>query len=79
MNTDNYSHKSQIRTELRPKSAKRRQAEKKIRMVEELQSDLLDPKTVRQLVHDLRAYQIELEIQNDFDANQKSDSSANVN
>jgi len=65
MNTDNYSHKSQIRTELRPKSAKRRQAEKKIRMVEELQSDLLDPKTVRQLVHDLRAYQIELEIQNE--------------
>jgi two-component system, cell cycle sensor histidine kinase and response regulator CckA len=65
MNTEYYLHNPKAPPALRPKSAKRRQAEKKIRMVEELQSDLLDPKTVRQLVSDLRAYQIELEIQNE--------------
>ena len=65
MNTENYLHNLKAPSALRPKSAKRRQAEKKIRMVEELQSDLLDPKTVRQLVSDLREYQIELEIQNE--------------
>jgi PAS domain-containing protein len=65
MNTEYYLHNPKAPPDLRPKSAKRRQAERKIRMVEELQSDLLDPKTVRQLVHDLREYQIELEIQNE--------------
>jgi len=33
--------------------------------MEELQSDLLDPKTVRRLVYDLRVHQVELEIQNE--------------
>jgi PAS domain-containing protein len=34
-------------------------------MIEKLQSALLEPKTDRQFVHDLRAHQIELEIQNE--------------
>jgi two-component system, cell cycle sensor histidine kinase and response regulator CckA len=64
MNTTNYSHKPNARPDSSPESPQRRQAEKKIRMMEELQSDLLDPKTVRRLVYDLRVHQIELEIQN---------------
>jgi len=65
MNTANYSHNPNARADSIPDSPERRQAEKKIRMMEELQSDLLDPKTVRRLVYDLRVHQIELEIQND--------------
>lgn len=65
MNTPNYSNNPTARTDSSPESPKRRQAEQKIRMMEELQSDLLDPKTVRRLVYDLRVHQIELEIQND--------------
>lgn len=65
MNTANYSHNRNARADSSPESPQRRQAEKKIRMMEELQSDLLDPKTVRRLVYDLRVHQIELEIQNE--------------
>ncbi|GAB6193951.1 two-component system sensor histidine kinase NtrB [Desulfocastanea catecholica] len=65
MNNANYSHNPNARTDSISESPQRRQAEKKIRMMEELQSDLLDPKTVRRLVYDLRVHQIELEIQNE--------------
>ena len=65
MSTANYSHNPNGPPDLSPESPQRRQAEKKIRMMEELQSDLLDPKTVRRLVYDLRVHQIELEIQNE--------------
>ncbi len=65
MNTAKYSHNPTAQADSSPESPRRRQAEKKIRMMEELQSDLLDPKTVRRLVYDLRVHQIELEIQNE--------------
>lgn len=69
MNTSKYRHNANDNPnalpDSSPESPQRRQAEKKLRMMEELQSDLLDPKTVRRLVYDLRVHQIELEIQND--------------
>lgn len=43
----------------------RRQAQAKLQALEELQTDLLDPKQARQLVHELRVHQLELEIQNE--------------
>jgi PAS domain S-box-containing protein len=65
MNAANYSHNPNARADSSPESPQRRQTEKKIRMMEDLQSDLLDPKTVRRLVYDLRVHQLELEIQNE--------------
>lgn len=65
MKTVNYNHNPTARLDSSQESAQRRQAEKKIRMMEELQSDLLDPKTVRRVVYDLKVHQIELEIQNE--------------
>jgi signal transduction histidine kinase len=61
----NYNHNLTARSDSSQESVQCRQAEKKIRMMEELQSDLLDPKTVRQIVYDLRVHQLELEIQNE--------------
>ena len=65
MNTENYRHSPHAQSDLHPESPQHRQAEKKIRMMNELQSDLLDPKTVRRLVYDLQVHQIELETQNE--------------
>jgi PAS domain S-box-containing protein len=65
MNSANYSHNPTARPASNQESPQYRQVEKKIRMMEELQSDLLDPKTVRRVVYDLRVHQIELEIQNE--------------
>jgi C4-dicarboxylate-specific signal transduction histidine kinase len=64
MKTANNRHNPIARSDSSQESPQYRQAEKKIRMMEELQSDLLDPKTVRRVVYDLRVHQIELEIQN---------------
>ena len=61
----NYNHNPTARPDSSQESPQRRQTEKKIRMMEELQSDLLDPKTVRRIVYDLRVHQIELEVQNE--------------
>jgi PAS domain S-box-containing protein len=61
----NYNQNPTVRPDSSQESPQRRQAEKKIRMMEELQSDLLDPKTVRRIVYDLRVHQIELEVQNE--------------
>ena len=61
----NYNHNPTARLDSIQESFHCRQAEKKIRIMEELQSDLPDPKTVRRVVYDLRVHQVESEIQNE--------------
>jgi signal transduction histidine kinase len=67
MKTVNYNHNPNpiARLDSIQESPQSQLAEKKIRMLEELQSDLPDPKTVRRVVYDLRVHQIELGIQNE--------------
>jgi PAS domain S-box-containing protein len=60
----NYNKNSTTGLDLAPQSLLRRQAQKKIQLLEEMKSELLDPKTVRRLIHELQLHQVELEIQN---------------
>jgi signal transduction histidine kinase len=65
MKTVNYNHSPTVRLDSSQESPQSRQAEKIIRIIEEPQSDLPDPTTVRRIVYDLRVHQIEVEIQNE--------------
>jgi PAS domain S-box-containing protein len=60
----NYNKNSTTGPDSGPQSPLRRQAQEKIQMLEGMKSELLDPKTVRRLIHELQLHQIELEIQN---------------
>jgi len=65
MDNNNFNHDPTAKPNPGLESPLRRQAQAKLQAMEELQTDLLDPKQARRLVHELRVHQLELEIQNE--------------